>query len=633
MKILPIHPYTALLLKHISSGFDSNQRSMFDFIKNDRGEEIKGFQWFIDNYGPLDANPLLTVDMLWDFFYEKGRASLSTDIRTILDCYARTETKQLSSDEKRVLKAVLLLQAISQKVGGSVEFFVPNDKNINNAFEGTDIEREAARIAAKLERDKIIYKKSLGGGEFQYSALTGGVDTGKIEEIKEQLKDRPTATLIQEGSLSSTLNLPKSLALRYFISYASLSDFDTVIKRLRAEEDKYLNKLCAVVTLAKDDNEAATLNKKIKDAVSNGSYKMIFIDATTTPMGRDAIEQYCENKANAQYQNGKDNNQARTYDTYALQVLSSWRDRIAKGEFLVFSQDLPDGKRFASADGLYSYLQDVNLHKFPYCLEQYTVTDSMYQLSSLKMGAECGAKQDTMGIFKSANPTTKLEEALKGAWKVNDYWKTAPNLMPISKIKIAVEEKITQSFKEEGRVSVTDIYSMLKQEPYGFLPCNLTAFVLGFVLKEYVDGSYTWSDGLTNDAFNIAKLKEVIDEVIKLDVTPNNRFKDKYIVTMTAEEKAFNEATASAFSIPASFCTSIEQTRERIRGKMKELSFPVWVLQYILDNEPLTTDKQVISTLIENYSYIANNNNAHVNKTDSDIALEIGKLCIKSLKR
>lgn len=41
-KILPIHPYAALLLKHISSAFDSNQRSMFDFIKNDRGDEIKG---------------------------------------------------------------------------------------------------------------------------------------------------------------------------------------------------------------------------------------------------------------------------------------------------------------------------------------------------------------------------------------------------------------------------------------------------------------------------------------------------------------------------------------------------------------------------------------------------------------
>ena len=71
--ILPIHPYTALLLKHISSAFNSNQRSMFDFIKNDKGDEVKGFQWFIDNYGPEDENPLLTIDMLWDFFYEKGK--------------------------------------------------------------------------------------------------------------------------------------------------------------------------------------------------------------------------------------------------------------------------------------------------------------------------------------------------------------------------------------------------------------------------------------------------------------------------------------------------------------------------------------------------------------------------------
>lgn len=48
--ILPIHPYTALLLKHISATFDSNQRSMFDFIKNDRGDELKGFQWYINFY-------------------------------------------------------------------------------------------------------------------------------------------------------------------------------------------------------------------------------------------------------------------------------------------------------------------------------------------------------------------------------------------------------------------------------------------------------------------------------------------------------------------------------------------------------------------------------------------------------
>ena len=45
--ILPIHPMAALMLKYISVEFASNQRSMFNFIKNDSGDEMHAFQWFI----------------------------------------------------------------------------------------------------------------------------------------------------------------------------------------------------------------------------------------------------------------------------------------------------------------------------------------------------------------------------------------------------------------------------------------------------------------------------------------------------------------------------------------------------------------------------------------------------------
>jgi hypothetical protein len=52
----------------------------------------------INNCGPFDANPLLTIDMLWDFFYEKGKEYLSPDIRAILDCYSFSESKNLDSE-------------------------------------------------------------------------------------------------------------------------------------------------------------------------------------------------------------------------------------------------------------------------------------------------------------------------------------------------------------------------------------------------------------------------------------------------------------------------------------------------------------------------------------------------------
>ena len=195
--ILPIHPYAALLLKHISSAFDSNQRSMFDFIKNDRGDEIKGFQWFIDNYGPENDNPLLTVDMLWEFFYDKGKEYLAHDIRSILDYFGRAGNQRLDSDQKRVLKTVLLLQAISQYAGDSVELFIPNEKNINNAFEGTDMDGSASRCADQLIRDKVLFSKSLGGGKFQYAAYNneGEVD---VKPFEDQIDKKSTSAFITE---------------------------------------------------------------------------------------------------------------------------------------------------------------------------------------------------------------------------------------------------------------------------------------------------------------------------------------------------------------------------------------------------------------------------------------------------
>lgn len=94
---------------------------------------------------------------------------------------------------------------------------------------------------------------------------------------------------------------------------------------------------------------------------------MIFIDATTTPMGRDAIEQYCENKANAQYQNGKDNNQARTYDTRDTEAIK----RIATGYLKLLFPHVRSPK-------------DINSLEFTkYCLRPAT---KMRQIIKMQLG-------------------------------------------------------------------------------------------------------------------------------------------------------------------------------------------------------------------------------------------------------
>ena len=629
--ILPIHPYAALLLKHISSAFDSNQRSMFDFIKNDRGDEIKGFQWFIDNFGPEDDNPLLTVDMLWEFFYDKGKEYLAHDIRSILDYYNRAGNQRLDSDQKRVLKTVLLLQAISQYAGDSVDLFIPNEKNINNAFEGTDMDGSASRCADQLVRDKVLFSKSLGGGKFQYAAYNneGEID---VKPFEDQIDKKSTSAFITEELADRTriidaIMLGGALKLRYELRFVSASDFDSTIKQLRNTEEKYENKIVAVVCFAKDDAESVVIGKKIRDALAAGTYNMVFIDASRTPFGADGYSTYRHDMALSMSQQGKDGGLATQYANNAKDSLKKWKSRIAAGEFIVHTAEKRDGERATTIDALYALLAEINKKKFPECLEgTYTVIANMYTPSSMKQGVECGCNQKTAGTFLSGSPATKLENALDGAWKVDEYWKVKPHL-PISKVKIHVDGIISDGFRNGGgRVSIKRIYDSLKVAPYGFMPCNLSAFIMGFILKEYTTGTFSWSDGLTNDILNVNKLKEMIDEVIRLEITPNPRYKDKYIVAMTDEEKAFNEITSAAFGIPINMCTSVPNTRERIRSKMKEYSFPIWTLKSILGEEVLKTDATVLAEIIDSFCGIANSNNMGASKSDSDIAMVIGKL-------
>lgn len=56
----------------------------------------------------------------------------------------------------------------------------------------------------------------------------------------------------------------------------------------------------------------------------------------------------------------------------------------------------------------------------------------------------------------------------------------------IVRIKQEVEKVIKAGFeKTSGRISILSIYEALEEAPYGFMPSNVTAFVMGFVLKEY----------------------------------------------------------------------------------------------------------------------------------------------------
>lgn len=627
--ILPIHPYAASLLKHISTSFDSNQRSMFDFIKNDRGDDTHAFQWFIKNCGPLDDNPLLTIDMLWNFFYDMGKESLALSIRQILDNYPRLSRANLLEDEKRVLKAVLLFQAISFEVRDSVDLFLANEKNLNSAFEGSDLEGKASHIAEKLVRDKILYKKIVGKNDV-YSVLIGEMSEDQIEKHKKKYLTKTTSSLITDGALDEAIELPAALKLRYKLVYAGITDFEQTTKKCMDEAERDGKHLYGVVTFAKDSSERLALSQKITTKLNeNPDTPVIFIDCSKTLLGEEQFAEWVEFKAKADYHSGKDKDQSTQNSNYANDVLKNWRKNIKDGEFVYYSKVRLNGETLATEDALMDELCAYNRKIFTNGLECYNVIANMWTLNAARQGAECGLKEEIAGTFRSSNPNTKLEVALNGAWKVQDYWTSSPSLN-ISAIKARLEELMRTKLRRDGRISIRTIFETLSEAPYGFMPCNLSAFILGFLLKEYCGGKYTWSDDTTSDELTVDKMKEMIHEILQQEKTPNPRYRDKYIVTMPQEVKAFIDITSKAFGISKSQCTSVEAARERVRAKMRELSFPIWTLDYIIEGESIDTDVEVVKRLVELYGFLANNVKEETDMSENDIAIEIGKISLKN---
>lgn len=627
--ILPIHPYAASLLKHISTSFDSNQRSMFDFIKNDRGDDTHAFQWFIKNGGPLDDNPLLTIDMLWNFFYDMGKESLALSIRQILDNYPRLSRANLLEDEKRVLKAVLLFQAISFEVRDSVDLFLANEKNLNSAFEGSDLEGKASHIAEKLVRDKILYKKIIGKNDV-YSVLIGEMSEDQIEKHKKKYLTKTTSSLITDGALDEAIELPAALKLRYKLVYAGITDFEQTTKKCMNEAERDGKHLYGVVTFAKDSSERLALSQKITTKLNeNPDTPVIFIDCSKTLLGEEQFAEWVEFKAKADYHSGKDKDQSTQNSNYANDVLKNWRKNIKDGEFVYYSKVRLNGETLATEDALMDELRAYNRKIFTNGLECYNVIANMWTLNAARQGAECGLKEEIAGTFRSSNPNTKLEVALNGAWKVQDYWTSSPSLN-ISVIKARLEELMRTKLRRDGRISIRTIFETLSEAPYGFMPCNLSAFILGFLLKEYCGGKYTWSDDTTSDELTVNKMKEMIHEILQQEKTPNPRYRDKYIVTMPQEVKAFIDITSKAFGISKSQCTSVEAARERVRAKMRELSFPIWTLDYIIEGESIDTDVEVVKRLVELYGFLANNVKEETDMSENDIAIEIGKISLKN---
>ena len=581
--ILPIHPMTAILLKNLASYFASNQRSIFNFIKNS-DPNIKAFQDFIATKSPEEGD-LLTIDYLWNFFYESGtdehgsnvgRMNLKPSIRVILDSYSLNKAS-LNLDEQVVLKTILLFQAIDQESRGEVAIFRPTEKNLELAFTGVaDMENgRAITVANELVRKDILFKKP--GKVETFAAMALGGDFAEIERLKKSIRETVrTAELVESGKLIETINLTPAQKFRYILIPVTADNFTPTINRTTNEDETYRIKV--VVCFARNEDEQNKIYNLIKGAILNERYqRLVFIDASSNLISHDIFMRWIDNSANEKYWRGKDNALADKMKSNAADCLKEWFNSFATGSFVYYpatKNDNAERKKIScqNIDRITDELKDNVRQLYPYSFDDANIVDTLFQSGPLKRLSEAGINQEEYSMLK----TKKSAKVVLGdVWQMSGmYWEVYPNLS-ISRLKIELDTLIKDELDREVRISFDYIFEWLIKR--GFMPLNIYAFLTGFLLKEYAADPYRYSagiDGSLGGAMSVQKLAECIGDSVKQAQTPMRNYRPKYLEIMSQNQQQFMLFASEIFDVEEE--VSVEQCSQKLRLKLKNLGYPLW---------------------------------------------------------
>ena len=582
--ILPIHPTAAILLKNLATYFASNQRSIFNFIKNN-DPNVEAFQSFIATKSPENGD-LLTIDYLWNFFYESGvdehggnvgRINLKPSIRTILDSYILNKGN-LNLDEQTVLKTILLFQAIAQETRGEVEIFQPTEKNLELAFTGVESMENgrAISIANDLVRKEVLFKRPNRKVETFAAVLSGNM--AEIDQLKKSIvKNVRTGELVENAGLIEEFksNLTSSQKARFLLYPATADNFTFTLKRIANENEDYRVK--AVICFARNEDEQNKIFNLLSIAAVNPRYKkLIIVDASSNLINRETFNRWVENSANEKYWRGKDNTYADKMNNNAAYCLNDWKNSFDNGSFVYYpAADYDSERKGISCQGLNRIREELtdNVRRlYPYSVDDAKITSTLFQSTQWKKFPEAGIKQESIGNLLK---TSDIKILLGDLWQMSGkYWEVYPDLH-ISHLKTEVDDLIQNEIKKNSRISFDEIIKYLLKR--GFMPLNIYGFLIGFLLKEYSFDPYRYSagiDGNQGGAMTPQKLAECIGDALKQTLTPVRGYRPKYLEIMSQNQRQFIEFTAKIFDMSED--VSIEHNAQTLRIKVKSLGYPLW---------------------------------------------------------
>jgi len=613
-KLLPLHPFAANLLKFISQYISSNQRTMFQFLSGEyisHNERRNNFRWFIDHFSNEQGDwNYLTANFIWDYFFIGENVDFDEAFKTIIGHY--NNFKNICGDDTKkeaVLKVALLLTALQQKSGadrgrGNLSSLLrPTLANISACFVGTPIQSSIVGIMAEFV-SKTVFGKVEEGNDTLYVTTYGNIDEERFNKMKDEIQRE----LVFEKLLSDTtynvygrfLPTKESAKQRFVITPITPSYDKNSVERLMHSKPNVIPMLFMFV---KNEVEQARVKTSIGKLYAEHSGREFVVVDFSGQIFTDALyEKFIHSKTEERYYSSDPNQrqQSNLAKRNAQQIVDEWINKLDTTSLDVYTTANQISK-IQGGLNLRQKMDEITAAVFGCGLERIATLDKLFS----PQGFQAQVVQCGMSVFPIPSGTYSILNQIatiltnEGIWTNPNYYRDNP-AHPVSQMKIAVEKVIADGFSKNNKVAVSEIWSILIQKPFGLQNNCGSAFLVGFLLKEYIDNRFHKYDGANPTPMDHSVLSDLIFGIIKGNPKVNGQF----IMKQTPEHIEFCRITGGIFKIAADKQTSIEAIAQNIRIFLKSNDHPLWTLKSYIkdtceDNELFTNICKTINLFCE----------------------------------
>ncbi len=601
--LFPIHPYTAQLATALSRYIGSTERSIFNFLYDDK----KGFFRFIKEYPKEDTKEyFLTADVLWDYFLDDFKRRQEEKINTIVAKYNMYYEilKNKGPQYLAIFKGILLLNLIQSYVAltpseGSI--YAPSEDNIRDMFLGTSYERSLDEVLEYIDQKCI----QMDPNRFYLISQTP-LPTYEVSQEKElakrEYKDITRFFSIEKKDLLGEKiksNILREANVQVYWAGISIQELRRIIK------NNFINSytLNIALFLSKNKSEIRELEDKLKEIINEveEAKDIIFIisDSVLKDDNYDKLIEYNARRKVAEKHMYAE--EAKINTNYIDKIIEQWLNKIETDYVEIIFQDKAYKKPF---NLLYDEInKSLSPQIFRFGLEQLerlTENRNVWKTSFPEKVAEIFLYEDRRDFLEDKLKNAPYKYLLgilqsdRGEYIVDKTLRIYDDTDPDHPtVRICKEVERTLEMEEGKNFNLGDVLGFLKKPPYGLYPNKVNYAVLSLALKPFVG---KLSETGTGRRLTKEILKEKVTSLFKY--WTSNKDRDSLEVRLgTNEEKELTDTLTYLFNIEEG--GNLNNVRWNIWKWIKLNGLPIWSIKTLVQgNKGLCLAIEAIDYLV-----------------------------------